>query len=165
MVPVRPKPNRPPRPATAEPDAAAQPVQGKWLPEDYFRPLSAVRDPADKKAQWAKRAQEDKDGKKVQWDERIPWDEQEPWQDQPQPEKAKQPDPDVLNASHGHSRRTSTLAATVVAVVIAGSVGLALALRSPSASAGQPWHQRGGGSESGGSLGHPAGQPQHRRVL
>lgn len=123
-------------PETAEPGAAAQPVQGKWLPEDYFRPLSAVRDPEDKKAQWAKRAQEDKDGKKAQWDERIPWDEQEPWQDQPQPEKEKQPRPDVLNASHGHSRRTSTLAATVVAVVIAGSVALALALRSPSAPQG-----------------------------
>jgi len=124
-------------PETAEPGAAGQSVQGKWLPEDYFRPLSAVRDPADKMAQWAKRAAEDKDGKKAQWDERIPWDEQEPWHDQPQPEKkAKQPHPDVLNASHGHSRRTSTLAATVVAVVIAGSVGLALALRSPSAPQG-----------------------------
>jgi hypothetical protein len=122
--------------AAAEPGAAAQPGQGKWLPEDYFRPLSAVRDPADKKAQWAKRAQEDKDGKKAQWDERIPWDEQEPWHEQPQPEKAKQSHPDVLNASHGHGRRTSTLAATVVAVVIAGSVGLALALRSPSAPQG-----------------------------
>jgi hypothetical protein len=95
-----------------------------------------VRDPEDKKAQWAKRAQEDKDGKKAQWDERIPWDEQEPWHEQPQPEKAKQSHSDVLNASHGHSRRTSTLAATVVAVVIAGSVGLALALRSPSAPQG-----------------------------
>jgi hypothetical protein len=125
-------------PGAVEPDAAAQPGQGKWLPEDYFRPLSAVRDPADKKAQWAKRAQEDKDGKKAQWDERIPWDEQEPWHEQPQPEKAKPSHSDVLNASHGHSRRTSTLAATVVAVVIAGSVGLALALRSaPTNSHGQ----------------------------
>src|SRR5262249_7986361 len=75
-------------------------------------------------------------GKKAQWDERIPWDEQEPWQDQPPPEREKQPHSDVLNASHGHSRRTSTLAATVVAVVILGSVGLALALRSPSAPQG-----------------------------
>ncbi len=74
---------------------------------------------------WAKKAQEEKE---AQWDERIPWDEQAPWHEQAQPEEDAQPD--VLNASRGHNRRTSTLAAVVVAVVIAGSVGLALALRS-----------------------------------
>ena len=114
-------------PDAGEPDNAAQPDRVKWLPEDYFRPLSAVRNPAEKKAEWAKKAQED-GGKKGEWDERIPWDEQPPWQEQAQP--AREAKPDVLNASRGHSRRTSTLAAVVVAVVIAGSVGIALALRS-----------------------------------
>ncbi len=114
-------------PDAGEPDNPAPPGGVKWLPEDYFRPLSAVRNPAEKKAEWAKKAQED-GGKKGEWDERIPWDEQPPWEEQAQP--AREAKPDVLNASRGHSRRTSTLAAVVVAVVIAGSVGIALALRS-----------------------------------
>ncbi len=110
---------------TAQPGAEAKPGEGWGVPEDYFRPLSAPRSPADRRAELAKKAQEEKE---AQWDERIPWDEQAPWQERVQPEETAQPD--VLNASRGHSRPTSTLAAIVVAVVIAGSVGIALALRS-----------------------------------
>jgi hypothetical protein len=110
---------------TAQPGAEAKPIEGWGVPEDYFRPLSAPRSPADRRAELAKKAQEEKE---AQWDEQIPWDEQAPWREQVQPEEKAQPD--VLNASRGHSRPASTLAAIVVAVVIAGSVGIALALRS-----------------------------------
>jgi hypothetical protein len=118
--------------ASAEPDGdvsedAAKGAHGIWLPEDYFRPLSAPRSPAERRAQLLKQAQEEKE---AQWDEQVPWDEQAPLRGPAQPEKKAKAQPDILNAERGHSRSTSTLAAAVVAAVIAGSVGLALALRS-----------------------------------
>src|SRR6266702_2467728 len=110
----------------AEPGDAAKRDDGKWLPEDYFRPLSAVR---IDKARWSKETQQVREAQQdgeAQWGREARGDEEPRWKEEVQPDEEERPGP-VREPRH---RNRSGLAASVVALVIAAAVGIALFLRS-----------------------------------